>query len=69
MLKGDEGEAEGISLPSFRRIRGDAAAPLEPVPGRAEQSNSAVLFGDKFILKTFRRLDRVFGCVGVSGWG
>ena len=57
MLKGAKGEAEGISLPAFRRIRGDNGTPLEPVPGRAEQSNSAVLFGDKFILKTFRRLE------------
>jgi len=56
-LKGAAGEAEGISLPAFKRLRGDAGVPLEPVPGRAEQSNSAVLFGDKFILKIFRRLE------------
>ena len=57
VLKGVKGEAEGISLPAYRRIRGEGGAPLEPVPGKAEQSNSAVLFGDKFILKTFRRLE------------
>jgi len=57
VLKAETGEAEGISLAAFRRIRGDSGTPLEPVPGRAEQSNSAVLFGDKFILKTFRRLE------------
>jgi maltose alpha-D-glucosyltransferase/alpha-amylase len=56
MLKGLNGEAEGNSLPAFRRIRGDGAL-LEPTPGKAEQSNSAVLFGDKLVLKTFRRLE------------
>ncbi len=56
-LKAENGEAEGISFAPFRRIRGDTAAALEPVPGKAEQINSTVLFGDKFILKAFRRLE------------
>ena len=57
VLKGTNGEAKGFSLGAFRRLQGDAAVPLEPLLGRAEQSNSAILFGDKFILKTFRRLE------------
>jgi maltose alpha-D-glucosyltransferase/alpha-amylase len=56
-LKGVNGEVKGFSLDAFRQIRGDADQPPEPLLGRAEQSNSAILFGDKFILKTFRRLE------------
>lgn len=53
----DTGLIEGFDLPAMKRIRGDANAPLEPRTNVAEQSNSAILFGDKFILKTFRRLE------------
>jgi maltose alpha-D-glucosyltransferase/alpha-amylase len=56
-LKGREGEVKGFSLDTFRELYGDESRPLEPLLGRAEQSNSAILFGDKFILKTFRRLE------------
>jgi maltose alpha-D-glucosyltransferase/alpha-amylase len=56
-LKGLNGEVRGFSLNAFRQTLPDGAPPLEPLLGRAEQSNSAVVFGDKFILKTFRRLE------------
>jgi maltose alpha-D-glucosyltransferase/alpha-amylase len=56
-LKGRRGEAQGFTLPAFKRLRGDPATPLEPSLSRAEQSNSAIVFGDKFLLKTFRRLE------------
>jgi maltose alpha-D-glucosyltransferase/alpha-amylase len=56
-LKGWQGEVKGFSLDAFREIYGDETETLEPLLGRAEQSNSAILFGDKFILKTFRRLE------------
>src|SRR5690606_9166976 len=29
---------------------------LDVVPGKAEQSNSAVLYGDRFLFKVFRRV-------------
>jgi maltose alpha-D-glucosyltransferase/alpha-amylase len=57
VLKGTNGEVKGFSLDAFRRLHDEDAPPLEPLLGRAEQSNSAILFGDKFILKTFRRLE------------
>jgi maltose alpha-D-glucosyltransferase/alpha-amylase len=56
-LKGRNGVAKGVSLDDFRRVPDDGTHSLEPSVGRAEQSNSAILFGDKFILKTFRRLE------------
>jgi maltose alpha-D-glucosyltransferase/alpha-amylase len=56
-LKGVNGEVKGFSLDAFRQLHNEEAAPPEPLLGRAEQSNSAILFGDTFILKTFRRLE------------
>jgi maltose alpha-D-glucosyltransferase/alpha-amylase len=55
-LKSDTGELEASRTPVFRRVLGDAPLP-EPVAGKAEQSNSSVIYGDKFILKLYRRLD------------
>ena len=57
VLKGKAGDLRGFALEAFRRLQGEGADNLTPLVGRAEQSNSAILFGDKFILKTFRRLE------------
>jgi maltose alpha-D-glucosyltransferase/alpha-amylase len=56
-LRGEQGEVEASCTPAFRAIRGGSGANLEPLLSKAEQSNSAVRFGDKFFLKFFRRLD------------
>ena len=50
------GELKASRTRVFRRILGEAALP-SPAAGKAEQSNSSVIYGDKFILKLFRRLD------------
>jgi len=55
VLKGQAGDVVAHPGRAFRRLRG--SDPLEPVPLGAEQSNSSMLFGDRLILKIFRRVD------------
>jgi maltose alpha-D-glucosyltransferase / alpha-amylase len=55
-IKSPTGEFEATRTPVFRRLLGEDTLP-EPVPGKSEQSNSSIIYGDKFILKLFRRLN------------
>jgi maltose alpha-D-glucosyltransferase / alpha-amylase len=56
-FKGADGELEGSAAAAFRAIRGNSTIPLRPSLGRAEQSNTSVVFGDRFFLKLFRKLE------------
>ena len=55
-FKGDTAEIHAHSSRSFRAASGDAEASLEPTPLRGEQSNTSIVYGDRFILKFFRRI-------------
>jgi maltose alpha-D-glucosyltransferase/alpha-amylase len=55
VLKGLAGDLVGLPARAYKRLRGTDT--LEPVPLGAEQSNSSILFGDRLILKIFRRVD------------
>jgi maltose alpha-D-glucosyltransferase/alpha-amylase len=54
--RGADGELVASTTRAFRDIRGRDDGPLEPSLLKAEQSNTSVVYGDRFILKLFRRL-------------
>lgn len=54
---GHSGQIVAHHTPVFESLRGDPGEHLAAKVSRAEQSNSSVLFGDRFILKLFRKLE------------
>ena len=56
-IAGRHGRLVGVRQTRFDSLRGSAAVPVEPRILQAEQSNSSILFGDRLILKLFRRCE------------
>ncbi len=55
---GWDGELKALSTSSFRSTHGTVtASTLEPTVGKTDQSNTSIIFGDKYFLKLFRRVD------------
>jgi maltose alpha-D-glucosyltransferase/alpha-amylase len=54
-LKGDDGAVTGTSTRAFRELRGMGT--LHPQILKTEQSNTAILYGDRFFMKLLRRLE------------
>jgi maltose alpha-D-glucosyltransferase / alpha-amylase len=55
-LRGLAGEVECSREPGLRRLLGDGALP-EPSSGRFEHRNSLIVYGERVVLKLFRRLE------------
>jgi maltose alpha-D-glucosyltransferase/alpha-amylase len=56
-FKGEAGEISASPTKAFRAARGPAEIPLEPSPIKAEQTNTSIVYGDRLILKLFRRIE------------
>ncbi len=56
-FKGVAGKLIASPTRAFRRVRGPVGISVEPSIMKAEQSNTSVVYGDRFILKLFRRLE------------
>jgi maltose alpha-D-glucosyltransferase/alpha-amylase len=54
-FRGEREELAAVPSPVFAALRGEGD--LEPAPLRAEQSNSSIRFGDRLVLKLFRKLE------------
>ena len=55
--RGSVGELLPGATQAFHQLRGDPESRLEPRILKAEQSNSSVVYGDRFIIKLFRRIE------------
>ena len=56
-LHGASGEVIGIHTKAFRRVWGGRGQNLEAKVSSADQSNSSIIYGDRFILKLFRKVE------------
>jgi maltose alpha-D-glucosyltransferase / alpha-amylase len=54
-LRGRTGQLSATRTERFRGLRGDDV--IAPSASEAEQSNSSIVYGDRMILKVFRRVD------------
>jgi len=57
VIRGSEGEIRSKRTGVFQVLCGDSTASLQPKALKAEQSNSSIVYGDRVILKFFRRIE------------
>ena len=57
VFRGFEGEIRAACTSVFRVLCGASTGALQPKPIKAEQSNSSIIYGDRVILKFFRRVE------------
>jgi maltose alpha-D-glucosyltransferase/alpha-amylase len=56
-IAGERGELASWQTEAFGQARGESSVTLPPHVSRAEQSNTSIVYGDRLILKLFRRLE------------
>ena len=56
-FRGKVGEVAASRTRVFRHVHTTSQISLEPVPVKAEQTNTSVVYGDRLILKLFRRIE------------
>jgi maltose alpha-D-glucosyltransferase/alpha-amylase len=56
-IKGKRGELIGVQGRMFRKFAGDKVLSLSSQPLKAEQTNTSILYEDRFYFKLFRRLE------------
>lgn len=56
-FKGGVGEVSTLPTRVFQSVRGPIEISLEPDLLKAEQSNTSIIYGDRLILKLFRRIE------------
>ena len=56
-LRSPGGEIVPVTTTRYGKMRGPVDAPIEPRVLDVEQSNTSVVFGDRFMLKVLRKLD------------
>jgi len=57
IVPGEKGELRAMQTTAFARLYPASSSNLHPKPVGAEQSNSSAIYGDRLILKFFRRLE------------
>jgi maltose alpha-D-glucosyltransferase/alpha-amylase len=58
VIRGLEGEIHAERTSVFQVLCGESAITLQPKTIKAEQSNSSIVYGDRVILKFFRRVEQ-----------
>ncbi len=56
-LRTDHGEVQAWPTPAFRQMRGPDGQPLEPAILHGAESDTSVAYGERLVLKLFRRLE------------
>ncbi len=55
-IAGETGELRGLQTTAYSKLSPDSVAGLTPKPVGAEQSNTSIIYGNRLILKFFRRI-------------